>query len=67
MFPAAGVATIAQVAAVVEVPLDELAALWPDLPLDDNTIAARLGGTRQQIINLRKSARDRLARRLKRR
>lgn len=67
MFPAANVATIEQIAAVLEIARDELAALWPDLPLDDNTIAARLGGSRQQIINLRKSARDRLARRLKRR
>jgi len=67
MFPAAGVATIEQIAAVLEIAHDELASFWPDLPLDDNSIAARLGGSRQQIINLRKSARDRLARRLKRR
>src|SRR5205085_6988337 len=64
MFPAAGVATIEQIAAVLEIAHDELASFWPDLPLDDNSIAARLGGSRQQIINLRKSARDRLARRL---
>jgi hypothetical protein len=35
------------------------------LPLDDATIAGLLGLTRQQVINLRKSARERLARRLK--
>lgn len=42
----------------------ELNEIWCDLPLDDLTIAGRLGLTRQQIINLRKSARLRLARRL---
>jgi RNA polymerase sigma factor (sigma-70 family) len=41
---------------------DEEKALWDTLPLDDNTIAARLGVTRQQVINLRKVARQRLAR-----
>jgi hypothetical protein len=34
------------------------------LPLDDAAIATRLGSTRQQVINLRKAARERLARRL---
>ena len=34
------------------------------MPLDDLTIAARLGVTRQQVINLRKSARARLTRRM---
>jgi RNA polymerase sigma factor (sigma-70 family) len=43
---------------------DELTQIWNDLPLDDLTIAARLGVTRQQVINLRKSARERLSRRL---
>jgi hypothetical protein len=38
--------------------------LWKELPLDDLTIAGRLGATRQQVINLRKSARARLVRRL---
>lgn len=41
------------------------AELWKELPLDDNRIAAHLGLTRQQVINLRKSARERLARRVK--
>jgi hypothetical protein len=42
-----------------------LRTLLTRLPLDDLTIAARLGLTRQQVINLRKSARLRLARRLR--
>ncbi len=37
-------------------------ALWDLLPLDDNAIATRLGVTRQQVINLRKVARQRLVR-----
>jgi hypothetical protein len=34
------------------------------LPLDDATIAGLLGATRQQVINLRKCARERLERRM---
>jgi hypothetical protein len=39
--------------------------LWNELPLEDTRIAVILRITRQQVINLRRSARDRLARRLK--
>jgi DNA-directed RNA polymerase specialized sigma24 family protein len=49
-------------AAALEITEAELAVLWKDLPLDDLAIADRLGATRQQVINLRKSARARLAR-----
>jgi len=42
----------------------ELNEIWSDLPLDDMTIAGRLDLTRQQIINLRKSTRLRLSRRM---
>jgi hypothetical protein len=38
-------------------------ALWHRLPLRDLEVAALLGKTRQQVINLRKSARERLRRR----
>ena len=34
------------------------------LPLDDLHIAAYLGATRQQVINLRKTARERLLKRM---
>jgi len=44
--------------------IEALAELWNSLPLDDHAIAARLGITRQQVINLRRAARERLARRL---
>lgn len=64
MLPVTRVASIRAIAAALSIDPRELASLWPDLPLDDLTIAGRLGLTRQQVINLRKSARDRLRRRL---
>jgi DNA-directed RNA polymerase specialized sigma subunit len=60
-----GVATVEKIASVLEMTLEAFAAIWNDLPLDDNRIAEILGLTRQQVINLRKSARERLARRMK--
>lgn len=60
-----GVTTLRGIAAALELSPEEFAELWHDLPLDDNTIAERLGLARQQVINLRKSARARLARRMK--
>ncbi len=65
LFPATGVATLRQIAETLEIPAERFAELWPQLPLDDATIAGLLDLTRQQVINLRKSARERLARRLK--
>jgi hypothetical protein len=62
-FPALGVASMRQIAAALEMPAEELAGLWGRMPLSDLEIAARLGLQRQQIINLRKAARQRLARR----
>ncbi|MDQ1524992.1 MAG: hypothetical protein QOE47_2916 [Pyrinomonadaceae bacterium] len=59
-----GVASARQIADALEIPADEFAGIWNDLPLDDRVIAARLNLTRQQVINLRKSARERLARRM---
>ncbi|MBA3239780.1 MAG: hypothetical protein H0T60_00955 [Acidobacteria bacterium] len=60
-----GVASARQIAEALEIPADEFAGVWNDLPLDDRVIAARLNLSRQQVINLRKSARERLARRMK--
>jgi RNA polymerase sigma factor (sigma-70 family) len=57
-------ATFDELAAAVELPPEELATIWDQLPLPDMVIAERLDLTRQQVINLRKSARDRLGRRL---
>lgn len=57
------VATFEDLATALQLTSAELTELWPELPLDDLRIAEHLGVTRQQVINLRKSARERLARR----
>jgi hypothetical protein len=65
LFPGTGIATVRQLAAALEISAEDFAALWNDLPLEDARIAELLGLTRQQVINARKSGRERLARRLK--
>jgi hypothetical protein len=67
LFPLTGVASFTELASTVGMTPPEFAAIWNDLPLDDLRIAGIMNGTRQQIINLRKSARERLQRRLARR
>jgi hypothetical protein len=66
LFHLTGVASFAQIAELLDLSPRELADLSDDLPLPDAVIARRLGVERQQVINFRKSARERLARRLKR-
>ena len=58
------IAGIRRIAATLEMPLERLLELWNELPLPDLKIGAMLGRTRQQVINLRKSARERLSRRM---
>jgi predicted DNA-binding protein (UPF0251 family) len=65
LFPLTGLVSIRQLAETVAMPPEQFAKLWNDLPLEDEAIATQLGVTRQQVINLRKSARARLARRMK--
>ncbi|QQS46582.1 MAG: hypothetical protein IPM66_22230 [Acidobacteriota bacterium] len=65
LLPAIGIATFRQLAEVLGMGAERLAEIWNDLPLEDEKIAGLLQLTRQQIINARKSARERLARRLK--
>jgi hypothetical protein len=65
VFALAGVATISALAAALELTAAELARLWSSLPLPDNEIAERFQWTRQQVINLRQSARQRLVRRVR--
>ena len=65
LFPATGVASIRQLANALEISAERFAEVWNDLPLEDAKIAELLGLTRQQVINARKSGRERLARRLK--
>jgi hypothetical protein len=62
---ATGVADLAALARALELPEAEVRELLPALPLEDLRIAERLGLARQQVINLRKSARLRLARRMR--
>jgi hypothetical protein len=64
LFLTTGAASMREIAASLELPVEEFAALWNELPLPDNTLADRLGCTRQQVINLRMAARKRLAHRL---
>jgi DNA-directed RNA polymerase specialized sigma24 family protein len=65
LFPATGVASIRQLAEMLEIGVDELALLWNQLPLNDGRIGELLNLTRQQVINARKSARERLTRQLR--
>jgi hypothetical protein len=64
LFVFMGIASLKEIAQTMELPLDDFARLWNSLPLQDAVIANLLGVTRQQVINLRKSARERLARRM---
>jgi DNA-directed RNA polymerase specialized sigma24 family protein len=64
LLPATGVATFEQIALALEIPVTEFEQLWARLPLDDLHLAGYLGATRQQVINLRKTARERLLKRL---
>jgi hypothetical protein len=59
------IASREQLAEALSMSDEQFADLWNNLPLDDASIAQLLGVTRQQVINLRKTARERLARRMK--
>ncbi len=65
LLPLVGLATRQEIAAALEMPHPELEAIWEDLPRDDAWIAERLRVTRRQVINFRKCARERLARRMR--
>jgi hypothetical protein len=62
-----GIASLEEIAAAMEMSPEQLSAIWNDLPLDDLRIAEHLGVNRQQVINMRKSARERLTRRMRNR
>jgi hypothetical protein len=63
--PFLGVATKEELARLLEMPYADFQRVWKELPLDDLRIAQMFGMTRQQVINLRKTARERLARRMR--
>lgn len=60
LLPETGTATEEEIAEALEMPLERFAEMWRKLPLDDASIAAQLGVTRRQVINLRKAARARV-------
>ena len=64
LFTLMGITSLRKIAQVLEIQLDAMTELWNQLPLNDNAIATRLSVTRQQVINYRKSAKERLARRM---
>lgn len=64
LIPDLGIATFRALAEKLGMTAEDLASIWNRLPLPDNDIAARFGLERQQVINLRSAARQRLARRL---
>lgn len=64
LLPLIGIASMEAIAQALELPEEQIANLWYELPLDDARIAQLLGCTRQQVINLRKAARARLRRRM---
>ncbi len=65
LLPLRGIATLRQVAEALGLTPERFAEVWNELPLEDAVIAELLGCTRQQVINLRKVARERLARRMR--
>lgn len=66
LLTASGLVPPDDAAAALGVTRRELASLLDELPLNDSSIVKRLAVTTQQVINLRKAARDRLARRMAR-
>lgn len=64
LLPATEVATFEQLAGALEMSEEELERVWVALPMDDLSIGEYIGANRQQVINLRKNARERLRRRM---
>ena len=54
--------SVSQAASVLDIPIADLRGLWRGLPLSDGQIAQRLDVTPKQVSNLRKCARERIAR-----
>lgn len=65
LFQLTNTASMRQLAEALAMPAEALARIWNELPFGDATIAQHLGATRQQVVNLRLSARKRLARRMR--
>lgn len=65
LLPLLGIATLRDIAAALDMEPAAFAKIWNELPIEDAVIAEMLGATRQQVINLRKVARERLQRRMR--
>ena len=65
LFAFLGIASISQIAVVLEMEPLVFAELWKRLPLDDVSIGRELGLNRQDVANRRSAARKRLARKMK--
>jgi hypothetical protein len=65
LLPFLGIVSFEELAGTLSMSTEELVDIWQVLPLNDEQIAVRLGASRQQVVNLRRSARDRLQRRLR--
>lgn len=64
-FVATRTASLREIAAALELSAATFVEIWQRLPLSDQEIAERMALTRQQVINLRRSARDRLERKFR--
>jgi hypothetical protein len=64
LLPVLGIASLGEIAVSLESTPESLAQIWNSLPLNDQQIATEMGIERRQVINLRRTARERLIRRL---
>jgi hypothetical protein len=64
LLPMTRVATISEIARLLDFDPEQFARIWHELPWDDLAIAGHIGITRQQVINLRQSARATLRRKM---
>ena len=64
LFMVTGVASFKEIATAMNQTEEWLAQVWNHLPMEDALIAEHLGLNRQQVINLRRTARLRLAKRM---
>jgi DNA-directed RNA polymerase specialized sigma24 family protein len=65
LLPLTGIASVGEIATTLGLTEERLAEMWPRLPVDDEWIARELAVNRRQVINFRKCARERLARRMR--
>jgi RNA polymerase sigma factor (sigma-70 family) len=63
--PVFRIAAIREIASAIGQTAENLAQIWNNLPLSDRQIAEILNSTERQVINWRKSANERLQRRIK--